>query len=107
MDELAYLVRRPVADENGLQVTPESVQYVLCEVLNIGQKEFYSAHSTDFHPELKIKIADYLDYDGQKLVDYEGVRYRVIRTYRVGTALEITLERASAEDGEAYVDQSE
>lgn len=115
MNELAYLVQRvavlgddelPALDEQGRPVMDESCRDVLCEVLSIGQKEFYAAHGTDFHPELKIKIADYLDYGGQKLVDYEGVRYRVIRTYRVGTALEITLERAPEEDGEAYVDQS-
>ena len=111
MNELAILVQRvavqddaglPVLDEQCRPVMEESYQEVLCEVLSIGQKEFYAAHGTDFHPELKIKMTDYLDYNGEKLVDYEGLRYRVIRTYRVGTALEITLERASAEDGAAH-----
>lgn len=113
MDELAYLVKRvaavdesglPALDDQGRQVMEESFQDVLCEVLSIGQKEFYAAHGTDFHPELKIKLTDYLDYNGEKHVDYDGLRYRVIRTYRVGTALEITLERAPAEDGEAHVE---
>ena len=113
MDELAYLVQRlavqdadglPVLDEHGQPVMDETYRDVLCEVLSIGQKEFYAAHGTDFHPELKIKLTDYLDYNGEKLVDYDGVRYRVIRTYRVGTALEIVLERATVEDGEAHVE---
>lgn len=74
---------------------------VFCGSRSIGQKEFYAASSTDFRPELKLVLADYLDYDNETLVDYNGQRFRVLRTYRNGQELELTLERAPAEDGEA------
>lgn len=97
MNEVAILIKRVYEGATLVETTRE----VLCGFRNIGMKEFYSANSTDFHPELKLVLADYLDYDGETLVDYNGQRYRVLRTYRTGLELEITLERAPLEDGEA------
>lgn len=75
---------------------------VFCSLRSIGHAEFYEAHAIDYHPELKFVIADYFDYAGETLVEYNGELYRVIRTYRVGHELEITVGRASAEEVELY-----
>lgn len=42
-------------------------------------------------PELKFAIADYLDYDNEQELIYNDKRYKVLRTYRTGTELEITV----------------
>jgi hypothetical protein len=34
---------------------------------------------------------DYLDYEGETLVEYLGQRYRVLRTFRTGQELELVL----------------
>lgn len=94
MHEIATLIKREYGKD-------DIKREVFCGFRSIGMKEFYSASTTDFHPELKIVLADYLDYDGATLVDFQGKRYRVLRTYRVGQELEITLEQAPSEDGEA------
>ena len=101
LDILTLIQRTPGRDENDDPVIRESSRVVFCGVRSIGQQEFYQASATDFHPELKLILADYLDYQDEPLVDYNGVRYRVIRTYRAGQELELTVERAAAEDGEA------
>lgn len=110
MDEIAVLIKRadvmddagrPVLDDSGKVKTSESFREVFCSQRSIGQKEFYQAHGTDFRPELKLILPDYLEYEDEKLVDYNGQRYRVLRTYRTGYELELTLERAPKEDGEA------
>ena len=75
---------------------------VLCGLLSIGQQEFYQSSATAFRPELKFILADYLDYNGEPLVDHNGQRYRVIRTYRAGQKQELVVERASAEEGGVY-----
>lgn len=75
---------------------------VFCALRSIGQSEFYQAYATDYRPELKFVIADYLDYSGETLIEYEGVTYRVIRTFRAGQELEIVVARASAEEAELY-----
>ena len=97
MNEVAVLIKR---EYEGAQRV-ETQREVLCGFRSIGQREFYQANATDFHPELKLVLSDYLDYDGETLVDYNGTRYRILRTYRTGLELELTLERASAEEGEA------
>lgn len=75
---------------------------VFCRLASIGMKEFYEANARDFFPEVKFILADYLDYDNEQLVEHNGQRYRVLRTYRTGQELEIVVERASAEEGGIY-----
>ena len=79
----------------------ESRREVLCRFHSIGMKEFYQANSSDFHPELKLTLTDYMDYENETLAEYEGQLYRILRTYRNGLELELTLERASDEEGVA------
>lgn len=94
MTETAVLIKREYGRDD---VRRE----VFCGFRSIGMREFYSANGSDFRPELKLVLADYLDYDEETLCDYNGRRYRILRTYRNGQELELTLERAAAEDGEA------
>lgn len=75
---------------------------VFCRLQSIGQSEFYEASARDFYPEKKFVLADYLDYDDEQLVEHDGRRFRVLRTYRAGQELELTVTRASAEEGGLY-----
>ena len=96
MNEVAILIKRSYDGAERVETSRE----VFCGVRSVGMREFYSANSTDFRPELKLVLADYLDYDDETLVDYDGKRYRILRTYRNGQELELTLERAPAEESE-------
>ena len=90
-DLLTLIKRTPGTDE----LTKRDV---FCGVLSIGQAEFYQANSQGIHPEAKFILADYLDYAGETLADHNGQRYRILRTYRTGQSLELTVVRASAEE---------
>jgi hypothetical protein len=81
----------------------ETSRDVFCRLASIGLKEFYEAFAVDFHPEVKFILADYLEYDNERLVEHNGQRYTVLRTYRTGQELELVAARASAEEGGAYV----
>lgn len=88
-------------------LSSEGKREVFCEVRSIGMREFYQANATDFHPEIKFVLADYLDYQGETLAKYDGDQapagvYRILRTYRTGLALELTAEKAPVEDGDLY-----
>ena len=97
MNEVAVLIKRGYDGATRVETRRE----VFCGFRSIGMKEFYAASTTDFHPELKLVLADYLDYEGETLAEYKGLLYRIIRTYRAGQELELTLEQAPVEDGEA------
>ena len=44
-------------------------------------------------PKYRFILADYLEYQGETLVEYEGEQYRVIDTYRgEDNTLELTVE---------------
>ena len=75
-----------------------STREVLCGLRSISQTEFYQANAQDIHPEAKFVLVDHLDYDGETLLDHNGTRYRVLRTYRAGMELELVVVRASAEE---------
>jgi SPP1 family predicted phage head-tail adaptor len=80
----------------------ETSRTVFYRVASIGQKEFYEASARDFYPEMKFILADYLEYNSEQLVEYNGQMYNVLRTFRAGQELEIVVTRASAEEGGIY-----
>lgn len=92
MNELVTLIKRTPGTDD---ITKRDV---FCGLLSIGQTEFYQANAQDIHPEGKFVLADYLDYEGETLLDHNGERYRVLRTYRKGQELEIVVVRASTEE---------
>lgn len=64
---------------------------VFAGVRSIGTKEFYEAATVGLKPEVKFILQDYEDYEGEKELAYNGVRYQIIRTFRgMNNLLEIT-----------------
>ena len=59
---------------------------VFAELKSIGQSEFYQAQTAGQKPEVKFKLTDYMDYQGQRYLIHEGVRYTVLRTCTVPPA---------------------
>lgn len=95
-NEVAYLINKTKSNTNdayGNPVTVESRTAVFCNILSIGTAEFYQAQTAGAKPEMKIVIADYLDYADQDEVIVNNVRYKVLRTYKSlgSNELEITL----------------
>lgn len=100
VDVLTLIRLETTLDEYGDQVARTEIpREVFAEQVSIGQKEFYQAHAVGLQPEIKFKLSDYLDYENESLVEHNGQRYRVLRTYRTGQALEITCYREVNPDG--------
>ena len=94
MSEILKLIATTQAvDEYGDLVTSETSREVFAKLGSIGQSEFYQAQAVGLKPEIKFVLADYLDYNDEPLVDYNGTRYHVLRTYRTGQELELTVYR--------------
>lgn len=94
MNEALTLISRVWSGNDWTETTRD----VLCGVRNVGYREFYEANATDFHPEMKFVLADYLDYQNETLCKYNGTTYRILRTYRTGQEIELTAERAADEE---------
>ena len=87
---LSLITETHTTDESGDPVILQTARQVFCRVASVGAKEFYQAAATGLKPEIKLVLADYLDYKGEKLVRYEDSVYHVLRTYRNGQELELT-----------------
>lgn len=61
----------------------ESVTYedrsVYVQPRGVYSNEFYNAAQAGLHPEITFEIANRADYNGEKLVEYRGALYNVIR----------------------------
>lgn len=108
MSEILTLIHRTQGvDEYGDPVLTETTREVFCREASIGQKEFYQAHAVGLQPEIKLVLADYLDYDGEQHARYtpkgqsEEQLYRVLRTYRAGLELELVCYREVNPNGSA------
>ena len=97
MNDVLTLVKRVLAPD-GYTIEAETRRDVFCRLASVSRSEFYQAQATKLRPELVFVLADYLDYDGEYLVIYDAVWYRVIRTYRTGQELEIVVQKASREE---------
>lgn len=94
MTEILTLIQQTRSvDAYGDLVTTETTRDVFCRLASIGQKEFYQAQAVGLQPEIKFVLADYLDYQNEQLVEHNGQKYRVLRTYRAGQELELTCYR--------------
>lgn len=94
MNDVITLIKQTQGvDDYGDPIITEDTRDVFAKTGSIGEKEFYQAHAVGLQPEIKFVLSDYLDYDGERFVQYEGQRYRVLRTYRKGQELEITVYR--------------
>ena len=94
MNELLKLIAQTIdTDEAGDEVIAETSREVFARLGSVGQKEFYQGQAVGLKPELKFVLADYLDYQNEEEVEYDGIRYRVLRTFRSGKELEIVVHR--------------
>lgn len=91
MNDVIQLIKQSCStDEYGDPVITQSSRQVFCRVDSVGMKEFYQAAATGLKPEIKFVLVDYLEYQGERFVEYGGSVYHVLRTYRKGLELELT-----------------
>lgn len=70
----------PTYDEYGneIQTVTETEVFVLPR--GVYNAEFYNAAQAGLHPSITFDMANKEDYDGQKLIEFEGKDYDIIRT---------------------------
>lgn len=81
-DELTLIkIESGTTDEIGNPITVESSAIVLCGVKSVTRAEFWGSAQTNMKPEIVFEVYPY-DYDGETIVEFAGVRYSVIRSFR-------------------------
>lgn len=68
-------------NKNGFALpTTEQSRTIFCNILSIGQSEFYKAAQAGILVKKQIKVYT-ADYEGETLADLDGVRYGIVRTF--------------------------
>lgn len=95
MNDTADLILVEYTNSPGGTPKPaiQGIRNVLCDIQSIGLREHYKAMSAGFTPEIKLVLADFADYGGEKYALYARDVYKVIRAYRAGRRVELSLER--------------
>lgn len=69
-------------DLSGDEDKISSKTEVFCRVKSVGMREKYKGKQVGIEPELIFVLADYYDYSGETELEYDGLKYSVIRTYK-------------------------
>ena len=95
-NEVDLLTIKNDVDDIGDVVETVTRNTIFCNEKSISQSEFYQAHAQGLKPQIKLVIK-VSDYNKEQVVEYEGVRYRVLRTFKSSSEdIELVL------DGDIY-----
>lgn len=91
MEGSAFLIRETYEiDQIGQRIPIEEVTEILCHIESIGQREFFSAGQNGINSDLKI-VTQSVNYNNEAIIDYNGQRYGIYRTFRRNNSDEIEL----------------
>lgn len=80
-DSVATLKGVPVStfDDYGNEVITYTDKTVYVQPRGVFNSEFYNAAQLGLHPSVTFQMANKADYSGEKLIEWEGTQYNVIR----------------------------
>ena len=80
-EDVAILKGNPTAeyDEYGNEILTYHETTVYVRTRSVYQSEFYNAAQLGIHPSIVLILANRMDYNGEKLVEYRGGLYDVVR----------------------------
>lgn len=96
-DDVIYLVDEVPAAHGIFDAPQETRTMLFCQVHSVSRSEFWKAYENGLEPELVFRISEYEDYHGQKVLIYQGHRYRILRSYVSRHAVELTAAPATAD----------
>ena len=81
---VAALIKREPAgsDMNGKPVYTENRRELFAELVGTKRSEFYAALSAGLRPEKTVRIYEF-EYNDEKIIELNGKRYNILRTYPV------------------------
>ena len=79
--KLVLISKEYTTDSIGQKIAQEVRKEVICDVGSITAGEFAQAGAIGFKPVYQFKVWD-VEYNGQDIVEYDGQRYSVYRSYR-------------------------
>lgn len=80
LSEITLIKETESLDALNQPTTSESTNDVLAEVRSVSRNEFFQGRQGGITPDM-VFIVSTFDYQGEKIVKYNGTRYAIYRTY--------------------------
>ena len=81
-DTVITLVKQEYSKNDfGAPIPVETSRDVFCSLKSVGRSDFYAAGQAGLALD-HVFITDPVNYDGEQIIVYLGVRYEVTRTYQ-------------------------
>lgn len=68
-------------NEYGVDITTETARKVFCSLKSVSRSDFYAAEQTGLALD-HVFITNPVNYHGERIVEYQGNRYEITRTYQ-------------------------
>lgn len=89
----AKLINQTTSYDNiGQPTHTESQTTIFVEEKSITRAEWSEAGRNGFNPEILL-VTPFMNYNGQRFVEYKSIRYAIYRTYQSGDNIELYLEK--------------
>lgn len=90
--DVINLITESDSEHGVFENVTETPRQVFCEVRSVGRTEVYQAMAVGVNVSIVFVLSVDADYQGEKELTYNNVRYRVVRTYVHDDEIELTCE---------------
>ena len=98
--QITLLSTTKTQNEYGVWVENTVSRDVFCQVDSVTRSEFFEGGRNGLNPEFRMKMF-FGDYNGEKLLVYNGQTYSIYRTFQGNTDIvELYVERKGGSNGE-------
>ncbi len=80
INKITLISEQESTDDIGQITTTESTTELIGEVRSVSRTEFMQGKQDGLSPSFVFRVSEF-GYHGQKLLEYDGVRYSIYRTY--------------------------
>lgn len=101
---ISLITETKTKDTLGIYETVRTKKDVFCNISSVTASEFFDGGRSGFNPEYRMTMFSG-DYNGQKILEYNGETYAIYRTYIKGTdTIELYVERKGGTNGKQVSD---
>lgn len=80
INKITLITEQTTTDSIGQIVTTESTVEYIGEVRSVTQNEYMTGRQSGLSPAYVFRVSVF-GYSGQKILEYDGARYSIYRTY--------------------------
>ena len=97
-DDVMYLISESPGAHGIFDPPTETKRMVYCQVMSVSRYEFYRAKENGLEPQFIFRLGNRVEYRGEKICEWNGVRYRIVRTYtQDNDSIDLTVEEVTVD----------